>query len=245
MSFPQTIMGKWGWEKVTTSSKKHKLGTIMQIADTEYRYCLAGGADTVAGKIYEARAIVADDNDDLTVATAATAGGTTIGVTFGSAVTKDEYADGFLYSNTGATSVLGWRYRVKGHPAGTSDVTITIDEEDGFVQAVATSTTKAGLIPNPYQSVVISATTGVGPIVGVAVSDITTAQYGWLQTKGPAVVLAQGDIDEGAGIMRSNATAGAVEQLAEGSAAIFASLGQNGRTETVDGEYHEVFLNII
>ena len=246
MSFPQTIMGKWGWEKVTTSAKKHKLGTIMQIGDTEYRYAsAASGAATVAGKLYEARAVVADDNDDLAVATAATAGGTTIGVTFGASVTEDEYADGWLFSNTGSTSVLGWRYRVKSHPAGTSDVTVTIDEEDGFVQAVSTTTTKVGLFTNPYQEVVISATTGVGPAVGVAVSDIPASQYGWLQTKGPGVVLAQGAIDEGAGIMRSNATAGAVEQLAEGSAAIFASLGQNGRTETVDGEYHEVFLNIV
>ena len=49
MSFPQTIMGKFGWEKVTTTTQKHKLGTRMQIFDREFVYCEAG-EDITAGK---------------------------------------------------------------------------------------------------------------------------------------------------------------------------------------------------
>ena len=50
MSFPQSIMGKHGWEKLTTSAQKHKLGTHMQIADREFIYAQAGEAITV-GKL--------------------------------------------------------------------------------------------------------------------------------------------------------------------------------------------------
>ena len=241
MSFPGIIEGKWGWEQAQTTGKKQKLGTIMRIEDTEYRYVLAGASALVAGQLQEARAVVATDDDDLTVATAATAGGTTIGVTFGAAVVKNEYQDGFIYSNVGATSALGWRYRIKSHPAGTANVTVTIDHEDGFVEAISTTTTKVGAFTNPYQSVIVSATTAVGPAVGVAVSDIAAASYGWLQTKGPAVVLVQGTIGIGLGIMRSNGTAGAVE-LNDGS---LQNIGALGRTASVDGEYHEVLLNIV
>ena len=55
MSFPQTIMGKWGWEQVVTTAKKHKLGTIMQIADTFYTYASAGEA-VLAGQLMEGHA---------------------------------------------------------------------------------------------------------------------------------------------------------------------------------------------
>ena len=33
MSFPNTIHGKYGWEKVQTSGQKHKLGTRMTFDD--------------------------------------------------------------------------------------------------------------------------------------------------------------------------------------------------------------------
>ena len=87
MSFPQTIMGKWGWEQVVTTAKKHKLGTRMQIAETEYVYASAGEA-VLAGQLMESAAVEANENDDLAVATTA-AGSTTVSVTFGGAVTKD------------------------------------------------------------------------------------------------------------------------------------------------------------
>tara|TARA_R100000306_G_scaffold59485_1_gene58547 strand:+ start:129 stop:830 length:702 start_codon:yes stop_codon:yes gene_type:complete len=233
-------MGKWGWEQVTTTSKKHKLGTIMQIADTEYRYCLSGGT-LIAGQLHESSAIEANEDDDLVVATTGSVGGKTIGVTFGGAVTKDEYADGFLISNVDASDALGWRYRIKGNAAGTSDVEVTIDHEDGFVTQWLAGTAKAGAFKSPWSGVVVSATTAVGPAVGVTVSDIANGSYGWLQTKGPALCKVQGTIGIGLGVMRSNGTAGAVE-LNDGS---LQNIGAIGRTASVDGQFHNVILNIV
>jgi len=238
MSFPQTIMGKWGWEQVVTTAKKHKLGTRMQIAETEYVYASSGEA-VLAGQLMESAAVEGNENDDLAVATTA-AGSTTVSVTFGGAVTKDEYADGFLISNVDASDALGWRYRIKGNAAGTSDVEVTIDHEDGFITQWLAGTAKAGAFKNPYTSCLISNTTALGPVVGVTVSDIASGSYGWLQTNGPALVLIQGTPGVGTGLMRSNGTTGAVE-LADGS---LQPVGAMGRTAGIDAEYHEVILNI-
>ena len=240
MAFPQTIMGKWGWEQVTTTAKKHKLGTIMQIADTEYRYALSGGT-LIAGQLHESSAVEAAEDDDLVVATTGSVGGTTIGITFGGAVTKDEYADGFLISNVDASAALGWRYRIKSHPAGTTNVTVTIDHEDGFVTEWLAGTAIAGAFKSPWNSIVVSATTAVGSAVGVTVCDIANGSYGWVQTKGPALCQVQGTISRGLGLMRSNGTAGAVE-LNDGS---LQNIGALGRTASVDGQFHSVFLNIV
>ena len=244
MAFPQTLTGKWGWEQVTTTAKKHKLGTRMQIADTEYLYASTGEA-VIAGQLMEAPALLATDDDDLVVATTGSAGGTTVGITFGASVTKDEYADGILFSNVDASTALGWRYRIKGHPAGTSDVTVTIDHEDGFITEILAGTAKAGTFKSFYEGVLQSNTTPLGPAVGVTVSDIASGSYGWLQVKGPGVCLIQGTPAPGAGLMRSDATEGAMEDLTEASATLWGALGQMGKTTAVNGEYHSVFLNIV
>jgi len=237
MSFPQTIMGKWGWEQVVTTSQKHKLGTRMQIAGTEYVYASAGEA-VLAGQLMESAAVEASENDDLAIATVA-AGETAITVTFGGSVTLNEYADGFLYVNTGGGAGAGFRYRIKGNAAGTA-VVVTIDHEDGLITALTNGTDVVGAAKNLTSGVLQSNTTSVGACVGVTMNDIASGSYGWLQVRGQGVCLIQGTPGAGLGLMRSNGTAGAVE-LADGS---LQDIGTLGRTVGVNGEYHEVYLNI-
>jgi len=241
MSFPQTIMGKWGWEQVTTTAQKHKLGTRMQIEDTTYVYGKAGEAITV-GILCESAANISTEDEDLPVATTAAAA-TSVTVTFGAAVDKNEYKDGFLYSNTGGTGI-GYRYRIKSHPAGTA-VAVTLDHEEGLIEAWTNGSDTVGAFKNPLDGILISNTTPVGAVVGVTVSDIASGSYGWLQTTGPAVVKIQGTPAAGAGIQRSDGTTGCVEILAEGSNTLYGSIGHMGRTAGVNNEYHEVMLNIV
>ena len=63
--------------------------------------------------------------------------------------------------------------------------------------------------------------------------------------KGPGICLIQGTPAPGAGLMRSDATDGAMEDFTEASATLWGFLGQMGKTTAVNGEYHSVFLNIV
>ena len=237
MSFPQTIMGKWGWEQVVTTAKKNKLNTRMQIAETEYVYASAGEA-VLAGQLMEGAANISTEDEDLAVATTA-AGATAVTVTFGAAVTLNEYADGFLYVNNGGGAGDGFRYKIKSHPAGTA-VAVTLDHEDGLITALTSGTDVVGAAKPLTSGVLQSNTTAVGAAVGVTMNDITSGSYGWLQVRGQGLCLCQGAIGVGLGIMRSNGTTGAIE-VSDGSQQV---LGGMGRTAGVDTEHHEVYLNI-
>jgi hypothetical protein len=237
MSFPQTIMGKWGWEQVVTTAKKHKLGTRMQIAETEYVYASAGEA-VLAAQLMESAGNISTEDEDCAVATTA-AGATAVTVTFRAAVDKNEYADGFLFVNNGGGAGDGFRYRIKSHPAGTA-VAVTLDHEDGLITALTNGTDVVGAAKPLTSGVLQSNTTAVGAAVGVTMNDIASGSYGWLQVRGQGVCLIQGTPGAGLGIMRSNGTTGAVE-LADGS---LQTIGAMGRTAGVDTEHHEVYLNI-
>ena len=62
MSFPDFITGQAGWEKVTTSSKRHPLGTKMVIRDRTFRYVEAAGTEINDGsswlKIYGSKSAI-------------------------------------------------------------------------------------------------------------------------------------------------------------------------------------------
>ena len=237
MSFPQNIMGKWGWEQVVTTSKKHKLGSVMQIANTWYVYGSAGEA-VVAGQLMEGAANISTEDEDLAVATTA-AGATAVTVTMGAAVDLNEYADAIMFVNDGGGTGEGFRYRVKSHPAGTA-IAVTLDHEDGLITALTNGTDKVGFSKPPSSGFLISNTTALNACVGVTMNDVASGSYGWLQFKGPGVCLIQGTPGVGTGLMRSNGTTGAVE-LADGS---LQYVGHMGRNTGVDTEYHEVILNI-
>ena len=192
MAFPNSIYGKYGWEKVQTSEQKHKLGTRMVFDDGRaFRYAEAGGSDIAAGAVVQAAAGVAHHDMDLAITTAAS-GATAVTVTLeGTASTKNQYKDGFLYINDGATGE-GHVYKIKSNAAGDSSGTcvITLDEEDGIVTALTNGTHLAGLAVNTYSNVIIYPTTVTNMAIGVAPRLLTTEYFGWLQTWGEAAVLA-------------------------------------------------------
>ena len=146
MSFPNTIYGKYGWEKVQTSTQKHKLGTRMSFDDGRvFRYVGCGGTGIAAGRLVQAPAGTAEDKVDTNV-NAASAGDTTVTLAENRTITKDEYKNGYLFVNSGTG--VGEVYRIKSNTAvsGASGCVITLDEEDGLVSALAASgSTEVGL----------------------------------------------------------------------------------------------------
>ena len=247
MSFPNTIHGKYGWEKVQTSGQKHKLGTRMTFDDGRvFRYCEVGGSDIAAGAIVQAPAGVANHDMDLAIATAA-AGVTQLTVTLGgTAATKDQYKDGYIYVNDGTGE--GSVYKIKSNAAGDSSGTcvITLDEEDGTVTAVTNGNTLVGLAVNPYSNVIISPTTVSNIAVGVAPRALTSDYYGELQTWGLASVVcnAAGVIGEPVRVGGAS-TAGGFEDLdRDGSGENEQVIGHQMLIASVATDYALIDLNI-
>tara|TARA_R110002020_G_scaffold201752_3_gene404553 strand:+ start:8096 stop:8851 length:756 start_codon:yes stop_codon:yes gene_type:complete len=193
MAFPYTVYGKYGWEKDITSGQKHKLGTRMELPDGRiYRYSEIGGSDIAAGAVVQAAAGVAAHDQDLVVS-AASAGATSVTLSGSLTITKDQYKDGYMHINSG-TGRAGQVYRIKSNTAVSSATgcVLTLDEEDGLETALTAGSgnTEVGLAVNTYSNVIISPTTVTNVAIGVAPAILTSDYYGWIQTWGPASVLA-------------------------------------------------------
>jgi len=173
-----------------SATKREILGTLRILADgRKFRYCRAGAADLHPGMFGQA-GVDADNHINVSVAAAAI-GDTEVAVTVGAtAVTENQYEDGYLQVNDGTGQ--GHQYRILGNTAcATSGVTYVTLNEPIKVALVASATSEVSLLPSEYSAVVESATEETMP-VGVAPCAVTTLYYYWAQTAGPAIVLMDG-----------------------------------------------------
>ena len=242
MSFPQTIMGKFGWEKVTTTTQKHKLGTRMQIFDREFVYCEAG-EDITAGKLVMGIDGTAAHQVDLAV-TAASAGATTVTLSGSLTIAEDLYKDGWLIFND--VEEEGHMYRVKGNTAVSSATgcVITLDEEDGLATAITTSQ-QVGLYENPYTEVEAHDANDVDHApLGWTCVDIADTDFGWLCVKGFTTALIDGTPGLGVPLVASNGVDGAVEVYDEDGTVNLSPVGYMGPIAGVAGEYGLIKANI-
>ena len=242
MSFPQTIMGKYGWEKVTTTAQKQKLGTRMQIADREFVYVKAGEALT-AGMLIMGQAGTAAEQVDLAVA-AGSVGDTTITLSGSLTITKDEYKDGWIIFND--VGEEGHMYRIKSNTAVSSATgcVITLDEEDGLVTAITTSQ-QVGLYENPYTEVEAHDANDVDHApLGWTCVDIADTDFGWLCVKGFTTALIDGTPGLGVPLVASNGVDGAVEVYDEDGTVNLSPVGYMGPIAGVAGEYGLIKANI-
>lgn len=197
------------WE--SSSTQKHPLGTRVQSSDGRvYRYAKAGSVDLVKGNVIQASAPAA--NHLALTPTATCAAGTfvvtaTLGAT---AAAANLYAEGYLQVDT-APDLAGF-YTIKDHLAVLSSgiITVNLDLNDP-IQVSITATSRVGLIANPYSGVIQTPTTITAKVVGVAPYIITAAQFGWLQTWGPACVLINGTPAVTAPVINGATTAGSVD----------------------------------
>lgn len=174
-----------------------------------FRYCLAGATSLVAGKLQQSSAEDTSNFQALTITNAAV-GATSVTTTTTVTLTANQLAGGLLTVES-ATTGAGFTYKIKGNTAATAAVT-TIYLEDPIIVAT-TGTALVDAIPNPYAGIIVNPATASSAPVGVAVYNITNAQYGWVQTSGPVSCLADGAVTVGTALVASNATAGALEAL--------------------------------
>lgn len=197
------------WE--SSSTQKHPLGTVRRSIDgRSYVYVKAGAVDLVKGNLIQAAAPVANHLALTPTATAAI-GALVVTATLGAtAASANQYAEGYLQVDT-APDLAGF-YTIKDHLAVLSSgiITVNLDINDPVVVAI-TATSRVGLIANPYSGVIQTPTTITNKVVGVAPYIITAAQYGWLQTWGPACVLINGTPAVTAPVINGATTAGSVD----------------------------------
>ena len=206
MSFPTRIYGKPGWEKQTyTAAKGRKLGTIMELPDGRlFRFAFSGEAIATSGNLLMQKDISNASHDtDLVVTAAVALGGTTVALTnAGAPVTKDQFADGYLYINDAAAE--GQMYIVKANGAATTTgaISVTLDEEDGIQGTALTTSSEVGLRENLYKDVEIWDANDIDGIpVGWNVTPVGDNEYFWCQVHG--VVAALFDSDDNAVLGRS------------------------------------------
>lgn len=182
------------------------LGAEMKSSDgRSFRYVLAGGTTLVVGNLQQAPA--EDTGDQNITPTAAAIGDTSVLTSSTMTVTANQYAGGWMIVSI--TPGVGYQYRIRSHPAATA-AALTFRLEDP-IQVALTTTSRVDFVANPYGSVVVNPTTATSAPVGIAVNNITNAQYGFIQTRGVATILSDGGSTVGTNVSASNATAGAVE----------------------------------
>ena len=212
------------------------LGCLATTGDGRYfRYVIAGATALVPGTM-QASVAETTANERLAMAAAAI-GATSISTTATLTATANQYTGGYamISSSTGA----GYSYQIGTHAAFTS-AAATFSLVDPITVALTTSS-QISLVPSPWMNVIQSPTSLTGIPVGAAVAATPISYYGWVQTKGPANVLAQATMTVGNEVAVSVTTAGAVT-VATGSL-IQAVVGHamQGITTT---QYGPIMLNI-
>lgn len=233
--------------KAVTTTKRHTLGHIgVDGGGRFYRYAFSGEA-IGAGQIIMQKIGQANNDADLALSVAAAIGDLTVTVTLGAtAVTLDQYADGYLYVNDVVGE--GHAYRIKGHPAAalSANVVITLYDGEGISEALNTTTTQVGLMENAYKDVEIWDADDIdGSCLGVAVSEVADNRYFWAGVSGDFPTLIQGTVTIGEAVMPSNGTDGAVEAADFAGAVESMILGQATLIANADTEYGMIRWSIL
>lgn len=224
----------------SSATQAHPLGTRGYTKDgRRFRYAQCGGTATVAGSMYQSAAPLANHlaNTPPAVAIGATSFTYTPGATAGAA---NLYAEGYLQVDT--TPGNGYTYQVSGHAAIVSATAFTLNLVDP-IQVALTTSSRVGLIANPFKNVIVAATTVTAPVVGGAPCVIAASEYGWLQTWGPFSGLINGTPGVGIGVVSSATTAGALDVAAVAAEINVRILGRMMQVG-VSGKNNFVFLTI-
>ena len=194
-----------------SATQKEALGTVRYTDDGRaYAYAKAGTTGLGAALLTQSAPVSATAMEEILSATQAWAvGDMSVTVTFGGAVTADQYKDGWLYTNKVAG--LGYIYRIKSHIAGTADVVLNL--YDPIRLATTASTGEWSAVQNLQNEVVVfPITTCTGIPAGVPAIPVTASYYFWNQVKGPCPIYTTGTVVQGALVVPDNAgTAGYIE----------------------------------
>lgn len=221
-----------------SSTKKAILGQLRIMDDgRKFRYAKAGEA-LVAGNLGLMCDAVA--NHIKLTATAAAVGATEVSVTIGgTALTANQYDDGYLQVYDGTAGTVGLQYRIVSHTtsaAGTEAITIYLAEP---LKIALTASDTVSLVPNPWSSVTEIASVAHG-VAGVAPIAVTNAYYYWAQTGGVACVF-NTDATALGSVAVTSATSGSFKTMAAYDSTV---IGYTVGYAAVTAKYNPVFLTL-
>ena len=172
-----------------SDTAKHRIGTRMQLADGRVYYYAQAGEALAAGKLCFSLPTAADNTAMVTTTTSAAKGAKTItGMTVGgTAITANEFAEGFLI--TQKVAATGYTYKIKSHTSGTSAGTNLDIVLYDPIQVAITSATEVNFAYNPFHKVLSGSATITSSPAGVPPMGVVTTQYYcWLQTWGVCAI---------------------------------------------------------
>ena len=222
-----------------SATKKAPLGTRLEVGDRTFYYAQASAAVT-AGTIMCMGA--PGINISQTAGAAAAVG--TKEVTFyagAGAVTKDEYAEGYMWSCDGDSP--GQMYRVKANDAIVTSGTGTVVLYDEIYDALAI-TDEISLAHNQYKDTYVSATGHDAVVAGVAPCAVTGEYYYWCQTFGPAAVYMDEIITDNAYAAAGATGAANMAIEATTAGAIVQTIIGKARQTGVDTEHNLIQLTL-
>ena len=184
-----------------STSKLVQFGALGQTEDgRQFRYVSFGGTSTVAPGLLMQAAVASANSQGLTITAAGTggqvaanlaAGSTTLVITNSStAVTADQFAEGFVeVLQTSGTNEGPIAYRIMGNTkaaATTGYITLYLAEPLRNAEVLVAGTDTVNLWQSPYSNVVATTTVNlpIGVTVIQAVNTASVTNYGWVQTKG-------------------------------------------------------------
>lgn len=224
------------------TTAQEPIGSYAETQDGRgFRYCAVGAVSTVPGKLYQGPAADATNQTPIggLAITAQAVGDKTVTITSSITLAANLLAGGLLYTDTGSTG-QGYVYQIGGNTAVTSAANCVITLNDPIAVALTTSS-KVVVTLSPFNGIVITPTTLTSSVVGVPGTIITNANYGWVQTYGPANILSgvATSITPGVPVAPSGATGGSVVV----ATAVLPTIGWAMQTFTAT-EYQAVYLLI-
>ena len=169
----------------TSTTKKECLGAKRITEDgREFRYCKAGGTLIPGGATY-GPALTAHHVAQVQTFGAANAVGATNVTVYvgGTAVTANQYDDGYLLVYRTTSGTAGMMYPILSHTtssAGSETITVTLKEP---LEVATYTTCYLSLIPNPWSSCIAAAAIATS-YTGQAFVACASGSYCWVQTGG-------------------------------------------------------------
>lgn len=224
------------------TTQQAPLGTRLELGERVFYYAVSS-ASQARGTVLCCTNPTASHNGALCTFAATSADQVTVTITAGSAITTNEYAEGYLGVSKGTMG--GSTYRIKSHGSIGSGATGTLTLYDPIWDDVAAGD-ECGLVRNIYKNVVVASSALAGVPVGIPMVDVTTDGYFWCQTWGPAAPLNQAATPVGASV-KVGTTGGVLQAFnggTTGPAAEAIIIGKNYNLAGTAGEYTPVFLTI-